>query len=323
MSENGDKATVEWHRVLEPDGLPEGRVTTVAAGYKSVALVHYEGQFSALDNHCPHQGGPLGEGSIENGLLRCPWHGFDYCPLDGQVAGVRRRGHRYPLEIRDGEVFVGVEPPAPRTHGHRRDGRDDGQLGRRARLRHGRPLQPRPRRRAAPPGGGRQPHLHRHPPRGRRRLRRLGLRQADRQARRVPDDRRARRHQPAHGLWDAKVDRAPVLALTGQVDTQVLGPGAFQEVDPRGAFELGRLLEPAGAPDSKPVELMNLACKNAMLRRDVAHLIFPDKVQTLPAPEEPSRAPGGAAHAERQITPPAEQVDRARRSGAREGRSAR
>jgi pyruvate oxidase len=29
-------------------------------------------------------------------------------------------------------------------------------------------------------------------------------------------------------LWDAKVDRAPILALTGQVDLQVLGPGAFQ-----------------------------------------------------------------------------------------------
>ena len=36
---------------------------------------------------------------------------------------------------------------------------------------------------------------------------------------------------------------------------------------------------------------MNLACKNAILRRDVAHLIFPDEVQTLEAPEDPE--PGG------------------------------
>jgi hypothetical protein len=35
----------------------------------------------ALENRCPHQGGPLGEGSIENGWLRCPWHGYDYDPL--------------------------------------------------------------------------------------------------------------------------------------------------------------------------------------------------------------------------------------------------
>ena len=38
------------------------------------------------------------------------------------------------------------------------------------------------------------------------------------------------------GLWDANVDRAPVLALTGQIDTQVLGTGAFQEVDLQAAY---------------------------------------------------------------------------------------
>ena len=76
-----------------------------------------------------------------------------------------------------------------------------------------------------------------------------------------------------------------MLALTGQVDTQVLGPGAFQEVDLSGAFGSVAAWSQPVLRDSKPVELMNLACKNALLRRDVAHLIFPDEVQTLPAPE--------------------------------------
>lgn len=105
---NGDAPALEWHRVLAAEELPEGRVATVAAGQKSVALVHYDGQFSALDNHCPHQGGPLGEGSIENGLLRCPWHGFDYCPLDGKSPGFDDEAITYPLEIRDGDIYVGV-----------------------------------------------------------------------------------------------------------------------------------------------------------------------------------------------------------------------
>jgi pyruvate oxidase len=38
------------------------------------------------------------------------------------------------------------------------------------------------------------------------------------------------------GLWDVKVDRAPILALTGPVNTRVLGPGAFREIDLVGAF---------------------------------------------------------------------------------------
>ncbi|WP_372909496.1 Rieske (2Fe-2S) protein [Salinigranum sp.] len=41
-----------------------------------------------------HQGGPLGEDSIENGLLRCPWHGWDFDPLTGEspgaVGGIKR-----------------------------------------------------------------------------------------------------------------------------------------------------------------------------------------------------------------------------------------
>ena len=82
-------ATTElrWYRVADLDELPEGRVKTVAAGTRSLALTHVDGEYAALDNHCPHQGGPLGEGSIEGGLLRCPWHGYDYCPLSGDSPG--------------------------------------------------------------------------------------------------------------------------------------------------------------------------------------------------------------------------------------------
>src|SRR3954465_12376748 len=72
-----------WHRVADLDELPEGRVKTVTAGHHSLALTHYGGRYGALSNRCPHQGGPLGEGTIEKGMLRCPWHGYDYCPLTG------------------------------------------------------------------------------------------------------------------------------------------------------------------------------------------------------------------------------------------------
>ena len=47
-------------------------------------------------------------------------------------------------------------------------------------------------------------------------------------------------------------------------------------------------------PESRHAELMALACKHAMLRRDVSHLIFPDEVQTLPAPDAPAAGPRAA-----------------------------
>ena len=72
-----------WHRVDETPG--EGRVRTAVVDGRSVALTRCGGRVGALDNHCPHQGGPLGEGSIENGWLRCPWHGYDYSPTTGKA----------------------------------------------------------------------------------------------------------------------------------------------------------------------------------------------------------------------------------------------
>ena len=78
---------LEWISVGHVDDLPEGRVKPVTCEKVTVCMTHYEGRYAALDNRCPHQGGPLGEGSIEEGWLRCPWHGWDYHPTTGRAPG--------------------------------------------------------------------------------------------------------------------------------------------------------------------------------------------------------------------------------------------
>ena len=118
MAESGERLV--WHKVADVGELPEGRVKTVSAGSRQLALVHFQGQFTAMENRCPHQGGPLGEGSIETGTdgkcwLRCPWHGWDFDPLTGRPPG----GHEdsgqtmYPVELRDEGVYVGLPPETP------------------------------------------------------------------------------------------------------------------------------------------------------------------------------------------------------------------
>src|SRR5664279_5258991 len=77
------EAGSRWHRVEAGEVPDEGRVRTVVVDGRSLAMARCGTRLGALDNHCPHQGGPLGEGSIEKGLLRCPWHGYDYDPLTG------------------------------------------------------------------------------------------------------------------------------------------------------------------------------------------------------------------------------------------------
>jgi nitrite reductase/ring-hydroxylating ferredoxin subunit len=73
-----------WHKILDAGELLDGRVKTVTVGDRNLAVTRVGDEYGALDNRCPHQGGPLGEGSIEDCWLRCPWHGYEYNPLDGK-----------------------------------------------------------------------------------------------------------------------------------------------------------------------------------------------------------------------------------------------
>ena len=290
-----------WHKVTELDELPNGRVKTVTVGTTSLALVHFDNQYSAMDNRCPHQGGPLGEGSIEKGVddkcwLRCPWHGWDFDPLTGKPPG----GHEdsgqelFPVEVRADGIYVSVaDAPAHETTvtdvmaetlvnwglkrvfgmvGHSNLGLADA--------------------------------LRRQTIAGR--LSYVGIRHEGAAAFACSGYAKLTGKPAAcltiagpgatnlmTGLWDAKVDRAPVLALTGQVQTQVFGPGAFQDIDLRSAFEAVTRFSQPVLPSSKHAELASLACKHAIVERDVAHLIFPDDVQTQAAGDEQAQGPEG------------------------------
>lgn len=76
-----------WHKVADADELVEGEVRVCPVGLKTVAVTRLHGRYGAIDNRCPHQGGPLGQGTVENDKIRCPWHGFDFDPFTGQAAG--------------------------------------------------------------------------------------------------------------------------------------------------------------------------------------------------------------------------------------------
>ncbi len=306
-----------WHKVAEPDELAEGRVKSATAGRQSVALTHFDGQYAAMDNKCPHQGGPLGEGSIEKGIedkcwLRCPWHGWDFDPLTGKPPG----GHEdtgqtmFPVEIRADGIYVGVpvEPPRARTVsdvmaetmvnwgvttvfgmvGHSNLGFADALRTQEA-------------------GGN---------------LNYFGIRHEGAAAFAISGYGKLTGLPAAAltiagpgatnlltGLWDAKVDGAPVLALTGQVQEQVIGVHAFQDIDLEAAFEAVAAFSETIHPSSDQAQLMTQAIKTARVERGVGHLVLPDNVQPAPAAEgAKAQGPEGRL-ADRRIAPPFQALD--------------
>ena len=95
------------------------------------------------------------------------------------------------------------------------------------------------------------------------------------------------------GLWDAKVDRAPVIACAGQVQVQVFSPFAFQDIDLHSAFAPLAKFNGLVLHASNYGETTSLAMKTAIVERDVSVIIFPDDAQTLPAADAKAGSPSG------------------------------
>jgi pyruvate oxidase len=97
---------VNWHKVADVDELAEGGLKRVVANGKTLVLAHSQGRYSALDGQCPHAGGPLAEGSIENGVLVCPWHGREFELSTGQCEAFGVSIGTYPVEVRADGIFI-------------------------------------------------------------------------------------------------------------------------------------------------------------------------------------------------------------------------
>ncbi len=302
------KAEKQWHKVAGADELTEGEVRKATVGSSILALSRVDGKHGALDHKCPHQGGPLDQGNIEDGVLRCPWHGYKFDPKTGRGIGRAEKATAYSVDEKEEGVFVELEPSVRPgwtvshvmadtmvnwgiTHVFGMVGHSN--LGMAEAIRN------------LEESG---------------RISYIGVRHEGAAAFACSGYAKASGKPAAclsiagpgatnllTGLWDAHMDRAPVLALTGQVKVQVLGPGAFQEIDLASAFESVAGFSQTVLHGSNHAELMSLALKSAIVNRNVSHLIFPDEVQVMDAGDQGPQGPEGRIDSVR-ISPPEESI---------------
>jgi 3-phenylpropionate/trans-cinnamate dioxygenase ferredoxin subunit len=100
--------------IAREDEVPPGQVKVVQADGKSLCLGHCEdGTWGAVDNVCTHDGGPLGEGELEDCQVECPRHGARFELTTGRVTALPAvfPVNAYPVRVVNGEVEVDLSVP--------------------------------------------------------------------------------------------------------------------------------------------------------------------------------------------------------------------
>jgi nitrite reductase (NADH) small subunit len=95
-------------RLASKAALPAaGEACEFEVGERVICVANVNGEFSALDNVCPHRGGPLGQGMIEGDKIVCPWHGWQFDAKTGAVGHApSQRITTYPLILEGDDVYV-------------------------------------------------------------------------------------------------------------------------------------------------------------------------------------------------------------------------
>ena len=98
-------------KVAETKEVAPGTGKVVEAEGGSLALFNVAGAFHAIDNTCPHMGGPLGEGELAGEVVTCPWHGAQFNVKTGDVlAPPARTGVRsFPAQVQGDVVLVELD----------------------------------------------------------------------------------------------------------------------------------------------------------------------------------------------------------------------
>ena len=99
----------EFVKVASKSELSPGQCKVADADGKTVALCNVNGVFHAVDNTCIHQGGPLGEGSMDGSTITCPWHAWQYDVTTGKNTGNPAMGvTSYPVKVEGEDVLVEI-----------------------------------------------------------------------------------------------------------------------------------------------------------------------------------------------------------------------
>lgn len=102
--------TQGWVKIGRSEDIPLDKALTISPERgERIAVFRHKLGISAIEAVCPHQNGPLNEGCIVNGLVTCPWHGFQFDPITGKSPPpFEDKVKTFPVKKINGVIWVDI-----------------------------------------------------------------------------------------------------------------------------------------------------------------------------------------------------------------------
>lgn len=98
----------DWITVGRADEIPQGKSKLIQVKGIIISVFHTPDGWFAIEDRCPHRGGPLGEGKVEGISVTCPWHQARFNLKSGQCISSPSSPSvkTYPVLLKDGTLWV-------------------------------------------------------------------------------------------------------------------------------------------------------------------------------------------------------------------------
>ncbi|HEX2117287.1 MAG TPA: nitrite reductase small subunit NirD [Alphaproteobacteria bacterium] len=106
-----------WIAVGRLDDIPRLGARVVRTSKGNIAVFRTaDDRVFALDDRCPHKGGPLSQGIVHGGRITCPLHNWVVELCDGRaVAPDEGCTVAYPVRLEDGVISICLDAAASRA----------------------------------------------------------------------------------------------------------------------------------------------------------------------------------------------------------------
>jgi len=104
-----------WFDLGPKDSIPKRGARTVRTPHREIAVFRTASdEFFALENRCPHKGGPLSEGIVHGRKVACPLHNWIIDLEDGEATGADKGCARsFPVKLENGRIYLDMGVAAP------------------------------------------------------------------------------------------------------------------------------------------------------------------------------------------------------------------